>query len=836
VLRKSCLLFLFLILLVCINSLYAGITGTLSGTIIDKKTEKALPGAQIVIKGTTMGAMADKNGFYMIQNLPAGTYDLSVHMIGYSIFTIKDVQINLDLNTTQNFYLPEEVLTLKEVIITKKRQLIQSEITSSTYFISGEEIDDRLPIDSYLDAITLLPGVVGNHFRGGRRTDVLYMLDGLPIQSGLSREISSNFPNSSVVEIMVQTGGFNAEYGNATSGIVNVVTKDGRNRVEGMLKIFSDFIDTGFTGNDNTRRMEFNVGGPMTIGLGGPLINAKYFISADLNISDTRHRKEMRQAFDSPIFTNYNINSKLSFDINRNTILSFQGLLSNLNWRKFDPQWEQNLSGLAQHKHLSHRLSVSLTHTFNPKFFASVRIANYSNNKRISSLIEDELESPTIEFEDPADASSPIISGKQPWREETKEKVKMVKVDLVGQISSSHLLKAGLDFQKYDLTSEGINFIPLPTRGENTSITFNKNINNFHYSPTFFALYIQDKFEYKGVIVNAGLRYDVFSPQAAIKELPDDFKNLQKTLQGQLPSIKSGSHSPVSPRLGISIPLSASERLHINYGWYYQMPPLFYLYSNAAHNLNGYVPFVGNFDLEPTKTISTEFSYKRSVSDGLLFVFTGFIKQFRNLIDTQTLVFSDSLIDNETTTAGFTNYTNSASGKTSGFEVMLQKRFTDQLAGRMSYTYMKARGNSSSAEEEFNRVIFGGPVNDGSKEFPLSWDQRHSIILNADYESSRLQFNLLYSLFSPLPATTQNSETPNDTRLSWRNILDLKLKLKTTKMLGSRLNPFFEIRNLFNTNNMVDTPSNNGAKAYNLFNPIQSDFGRRFRVGLSMEF
>jgi len=122
---------------------------------------------------------------------------------------------------------------------------------------------------------------------------------------------------------------------------------------------------------------------------------------------------------------------------------------------------------------------------------------------------------------------------------------------------------------------------------------------------------------------------------------------------------------------------------------------------------------------------------------------------------------------------------------------MLQKRFTSQLAGRVSYTYMKARGNSSSAEEEFNRVIFGGPANDGGKEFPLSWDQRHSIILNTDYESSKLQFNLLYSLFSPLPVTTQNSKTPNDTRLSWQNILDLKVKLKTTKMLGSRLNPFF---------------------------------------------
>lgn len=834
--RKFHLLFLSLLPLVSINSVYAGITGTLSGTVIDKITEKALPGAQIIVEGTTMGAMADKNGFYMIQNLPAGTYDVSVHMIGYSKVRIEDVQINLDLNTTQNFYLPEEVLTLKEVTITRKHELIQNEITSSTYFISGEEIDDRLPIDSYQDALNLLPGVVGNHFRGGRQTDVLYMLDGLPILSGLSREIASNFPNSSVVEMMVQTGGFNAEYGNATSGLVNVVSKDGRNKVEGKLKIFSDFVDTGVTGNDNTRRMEFNVGGPMTIGLGGPLINAKYFIAADLNMSDTQHRKEMQQAFDSPIFTNYNINSKLSFDINRSTILSFQGLLSKLNWRRFDPQWKQNLSGLAKHNHLSHRLSASLTHTFSPKFFTSIRIAHYSNNKRVLGLIENESQSPAIEFDDATDPTSPIISGQQPWNDEAKEKVKMVKVDLVGQVSSNHLLKAGVDFQQYDLKSRGINFVALPSRGTSTSISFNKNLSDFRYSPTFFALYIQDKFEYNGIIANAGLRYDVFSPQAVIKEFPEDFETLQKTLQGQLPSTNSGSHSPISPRLGISIPLSASERLHVNYGWYYQMPPLFYLYSNAEHNLNGYVPFVGNLGLEPTKTISTEFSYKRSVSEGLLFVFTGFIKQFRNLIDTRTLVFADNQINDDITTAGFTNYTNSASGKASGFELMLQRQFTNQVSGRVSYTYMKARGTSSSAEDEFNRIMFGGPANDGDKEFPLSWDQRHSIILNADYESRRLQFNLLYSLFSPLPVTTPNSETPNDDRLSWRNILDVKVKLKTTKIMGGRLNPFFEIRNLFNQKNLVGRPNDSGVQAYRLFNPIHSDFGRRLRMGLSMEF
>lgn len=832
--RKFYILSVYLFLLIGAAPLHSGITGSLSGTIIDRETGKALPGAQVVIEGTTEGAMADKNGFYVIQNLPAGTYDVSVYMIGYSKVTMKGVQINVDLITPLNFYLPAEVLQLNEVVIIKKHDLIQSDITSSTYFISGEEINNRLPIDSYKDAITLLPGVVGNHFRGGRQTDVLYMLDGLPIQSALSREISSYFPNSSVVEMMVQTGGFNAEYGQATSGIVNVVSKDGRNKVEGNFIVFSDFIDTGITGNDNTRRMEFNVGGPMTIGLGGPLINATYFIAADLSLSDTQHRKQMRQAFDSPIFTNYNINSKLSFDINRNTILSVQGLLSNWNWRRFDPQWESNVLGLAKHKHNSHRISASLTHTFSPKFFTSIRAANYSYNKLVQGVIEGEP--PALSFEDTGDATSQILVGTQPWDEDTNEKANILKVDFVGQITSSHLVKTGIDFQQYDLNSKGIKFTAIPGQRSSNPIEFNKSITDFDYSPRFFAWYIQDKVEYNGITANLGLRYDIFSPRIAINELPKEFELIQNKSKAPLAASNSRSQTTVSPRLGVSLPLSDNERLHINYGWYYQMPPLYYLYTNAGHNLDGYLPFVGNLDLNPIKTISSEFSYKKSVSDDFLFVFTGFIKQFRNLIDTQTFIVADNLLEDETSTVGFTTYTNSARGEASGFEVTLQKKFTNQLFGRISYTYMEASGSGSTAEDEYNRVVFGAPAKDENGQFPLSWDQRHSIILDADYESSKLKLNVLYRLFSPLPVTTPESVSPNDSRLSWRNILDIKIKLKTARILGGRLNPFFEIRNLFNENNIIDKPSDIGVRAYNLFNPIHSNFGRRLRIGVMMDF
>lgn len=811
---------------------WSGITGTLSGRVYDKETGNVLPGAQIVVEGTTSGEMADKSGFYMIHNLPAGTYDVSVSMIGYSRQTIKGVQINVDLNTTLDFQLTPEVLSLKEVVITKKRELIQSEITSSTYFISGEDINKKLPVDSYRTAIETLPGIAGKHFRGGSETQVLYLLDGLPLQGTLSREISSYFPNSSIVEMMVQTGGFNAEYGQATSGVVNLVSREGGNKASGDFKFYTDLFDTGLTGNDNTRRMEINIGGPMTIGLGGPLIHTKYFVSADLNISDTPFREKMQQAFDSPIFTNYNINSKLKFDLSQTTLLTLQGLVSNWKWHRFDPQWESNLAGLAENQHRSHRISASLTHTFSPRLFTSIRYANYAYTR---SVLGQDVEQPDLVFEDPGDPTSRILSGKQPWNEKTRERINFFKFDMVAQLTEHHLIKTGFDYQDYNLKSHATNYSFLPARTHFNTIKLNKITTNFSYSPQFFALYFQDKIEYNKITANLGLRYDVFAPNIEIGQPSDTFQALRKKLKAPLSETRAETHKPLSPRLGVSFPLSEVERLHVNYGWYYQMPPMYYLYLNADRNLNSYLPLVGNVNLEPIKTVSSEFSYKRIIADDLLFVFTGFFKKFDNLVDSRSFILPDSLIDENTSVAGFTRFTNSAHGSASGFEVTLQKRISPNLSGRISYTYMKARGTNSTPEDGFNSAVFGTPSSDG-KEFPLSWDQRHSIILNADYESTDFQVNVLYRLFSPLPVTSSTSNAPNDARLSWRNILDVKLRFHSNHLLQGHMHPFVEIRNLLDDKNIIHTTDFAGTRAYRLFDPINSELGRRLRVGMQVDF
>jgi outer membrane receptor for ferrienterochelin and colicin len=823
-------LFLFLL---STNLLYAGITGTLSGVVRDKETKNVLPGANVAVEGTTMGAMADRAGYFTIPNLPAGTYDVTVTMIGYQVLTVRQVRINVDLETALDLDMTSQVLPMSEVIITNSRELIQSELTSSTYFVSGEDINRKLPIDSYRGALSLLPGIVGSHFRGGRANDVLYLLDGLPIQGSFSREVTSGFPQSSIVEMMVQTGGFSAEYGHSNSGVVNIVTEDGNaSKAAGALKIYSDFIDTHFTENHGTRRVDLTYGGPATIDLGGPILRTRYQLAGDLNYSDTYYSEQLSKTYDSPIFRNYNLNGRLTFDLSPSTIFALQGLVSNWKWREFNSQWVENLAGIPEARHNSYRVSGALTHTFNPHFFATMRVAHYAYRRQVLGSINNDP--PDLVFEDPQDPQSLILGGTLPWDENTKESVDIIRLDAVRQFGASNLMKTGIDYQHFNLNSRNLHYRALPGFLGRSQIGYSREEADFNYYPDFIAFYVQSRLQFGKITANLGARYDSFSPRFESDEIPVEFEALRENSAGALSGTRSPSYQTMSPRLGVSLPISKNEWVHVNYGWYYQMPPLYYIYLNADHRTDSYLPFVGNADLEPMKTVSAELSYKRVIAHDLLFVMTGFVKDFSNLVDTQTFLLEPQDIG-ESPAIGFVKYLNAASAKASGLELTLQKKFNEELSGRISYTYMTAKGTASDAEDEFEARVWDRPSANG-QNVPLSWDQRHSLILNTGYETARLQLNLLYRLFSPLPVTSVNSPVPNDARLSWQHLFDLRLQFKSNKLMKGQLNPFIEIRNLFNEENILRADNNLGSRAYSLFDPMNSDFGRRLRVGMTLDF
>ncbi len=211
-------------------SLFAGTTGKISGVVKDADTGEPLPGANVVIEGTALGASTDMDGFYSIINIPPGVYTLRVIYIGYADQIIKNVKVEIDLTTQINISLKSTVLSAESVEVIATRPVVQKDISNSQINLEVEKIE-ALPVTTVKDALSLQAGIesstTGLIIRGGGPNQVVFMIDGFS-----TNDERSNYPNTAIafgniVEVQVQTGGFNAEYEQARSGIVNVVTAEG---------------------------------------------------------------------------------------------------------------------------------------------------------------------------------------------------------------------------------------------------------------------------------------------------------------------------------------------------------------------------------------------------------------------------------------------------------------------------------------------------------------------------------------------------------------------------------------------------------------------------------
>ena len=215
-----CVLFLSTLMLI------AGTTGKIAGRVTDKDTGEPLAGVNVVVRGTSMGAATDMDGNYSILTIPPGRFTVNAMMIGYATLSIEDVRVNVDLTTNINFELGVESIRGEEVIVVAERRIIKMDVASSQINISTEEIDD-LPVTSVEGVIGLQAGVEGLSIRKGSEDELAMLIDGVSLKDDRTGKPISGIPLSSVQEIMIQSGGFSAEYSDLQAGIVNVVTKEG---------------------------------------------------------------------------------------------------------------------------------------------------------------------------------------------------------------------------------------------------------------------------------------------------------------------------------------------------------------------------------------------------------------------------------------------------------------------------------------------------------------------------------------------------------------------------------------------------------------------------------
>jgi len=222
-----------LVLLLVTSATLAGTTGKLVGTVRDAETGEPIVGANIVLVGTTRGAATDLDGDYMILNLSPGRYTIRASVLGYNTLSVEDAILSVDRTTVQDFDLSQAVLQAAEAVtVTAKAPVVKRDLTSSEAVVDIEQLQ-MTPVDNIGDAVSLQAGVVNGHFRGGRSSEVSYMIDGVVVSDPyseadpLGRTTSNQVELAGVQEIQVISGTFNAEYGQAMSGIINVVTKEG---------------------------------------------------------------------------------------------------------------------------------------------------------------------------------------------------------------------------------------------------------------------------------------------------------------------------------------------------------------------------------------------------------------------------------------------------------------------------------------------------------------------------------------------------------------------------------------------------------------------------------
>jgi hypothetical protein len=420
-------LFALLIFTICGSLLYAGTTGKIAGRITDASNGEALVGANIILVGTTLGSATDIDGYYAILNIPPGNYTMRIQYVGFQTVVEESVPVNIDYTTTRDFQLTPTAVQLSELVVTAQRKLVVKDMTSSISTITADQIKN-LPVNNVQQVLRLSAGVVEDagrlSIRGGRTSEVAYWVDGISITDVYDGSSGLNVENSAVQELQVISGTFNAEYGQAMSGIINIVTKQGSKNYTGQLRVYSgDYISsreeynlyknlvtdadpaTGLTRivssevehplenvKPNIYNGEFSLSGPIPFtndnitffATGRYLSDEGYFYGSDW------YRPNGAPGSHSVVSLNpykqYSAQGKLSYQLSNAVRLSYD-----IFWTKSDRERNYYAAGFTykydpygipktfndQYTHL-----VTLNHVLSPSTFYEVRLSSYQNKVR----------------------------------------------------------------------------------------------------------------------------------------------------------------------------------------------------------------------------------------------------------------------------------------------------------------------------------------------------------------------------------------------------------------------------------------------------------------------
>ena len=267
--------------------------GRIRGQIIDRETGQPLPGANVNIVDTQLGAASDEDGNYLILAVPLGVVSVRATFIGYQSVTISNIRVAADYSSVVNFELPSEAIEVGAVVIVAERPLLNLTSTNAVRTVTQEDLVNS-PTRGLAAAVQQQAGVVVQegriHIRGGRRDEVGFYIEGAVARNILSGVMEVNVIQEAIELFELQAGGFNAEYGEANAGIISASLRTGGNDFHMKLMAETD----RFTPLHEKRFDTYSYGYDDVVAtLSGPLgsDNIRFFIAGERqNFDDSARR------------------------------------------------------------------------------------------------------------------------------------------------------------------------------------------------------------------------------------------------------------------------------------------------------------------------------------------------------------------------------------------------------------------------------------------------------------------------------------------------------------------------------------------------------------------
>lgn len=842
---KLLTIFLIPVLLAVATLLFAGTTGKIAGRVIDATTGEPLAGANVYIEKTNYGAAADLNGNFFIINLPPGVYSVTARMMGYQSVKATNVRVSVDLTTKQDFQLRTEALELgTEVVVVAERPLIQKDVTSTAKSVQSEEIK-ALPVENFNEIVNLQAGVIDGHFRGGRLGEVAYMVDGIPVNDRFNNSLGIEVENSSIQQLEVISGAFNAEYGQAMSGVVNIVTKKGSNKIEGDV---SAYLGNYYTRHDqifpNIDKIDGQAFNNLQVTLSGPvpfLQSLKFFATGRLfqddgyiyghriyNITDNNPFFPTGDSAYVPMndFQRYSFHGKLSLNLTRNILVDYAFMWEDNSNRYYDHGYRLVPDGIKKYYRDNRNHNLIFNHTLSNRTFHTLKFSgNYSHYK---GYVFENMNDPRYTIPEQGLPQSDYTyrsGGNQNDRYRRHTTSNVAKWDLTSQLNVEHKIGTGLLLQQHQVynywtafQSKTVGYDP------NTRQDIFEKVYPEKYAPGYeeytkkpleFAAYVQDKMEYDDFIINVGLRFDYFDPRT---NMLADTRNPEFNTLFPFGNVKTKAKMQASPRLGVAFPISDKGVIHVSYGHFFQIPVLEQLYLGIIEYPDGTTRYlinkaalntvVGNPDLDAQRTTNYEIGLKQVLYGDLALEFTAYYRDIRNLVDTEIIETYDK--------NKYARYINRDYGNTRGVIVSLEKRFSQFWGGRLDYTYQHSEGNSSDPRSVFFDNQTDPPRESEKKLIPLDWDQRSTLNFAINFgKPGNWNVGLIGQIGSGTPYTADVRWT--GINVNFRNnrikpsvtTFDLKAE-KVINIANTRVTTFLLVYNLLDRMNEYGVYSSTG--------------------------